>query len=47
MGVPGYRVGGDGGHWMKHGFAVLDFHGDTVDVRYVDDEGVVFKEEEI
>jgi hypothetical protein len=43
----GYRIGGDEEHWMKHAFAVLDFEADALHVRYVDDEGCVFHEEQV
>jgi hypothetical protein len=34
-----YRIGADGGHWAKHGLAVLDIDGRDLEVSYVDDEG--------
>ena len=35
----GFRIGADGERWMKHGFAVLDFAGEHITARYIDDEG--------
>jgi hypothetical protein len=34
-----YRVGEDGQHWRKHGFAVLDIDGEQIAVRHFDDQG--------
>ncbi len=45
----GYREGDDdpGEHWAKHGFAVVDIVGDTLQVSHVDDDGHVYMEETI
>jgi calcineurin-like phosphoesterase family protein len=42
-----YRIGADGGHWAKHGLAVLDVDGRDLAVSYVDDEGKVWLTESL
>lgn len=42
-----YRIGEDGEHWAKHGFAVADLDGDMLEVNHIDDEGHVYKTERL
>jgi hypothetical protein len=42
-----YEQGEDGQQWAKHGFAVVDITVDTLRVRHIDADGVIYLDETI